>query len=178
VKYFLDTEFIENGKTIDLISIAIVAEDGREFYAESTEVNWMEAGEWVMENVVPHLWHRQRDKSEYNAWMRDGGTGGLMPRSHMRGEILGFCDPKRYGKPEFWGYYADYDWVVFCWLFGRMIDLPKGYPMYCRDLKQWADDLGGVQLPKQETTEHHALADARWNRSSWEYLDGFNAVCP
>jgi hypothetical protein len=25
-------------------------------------------------------------------------------------------------KPEFYGYYSDYDWVVFCWLFGRMIE--------------------------------------------------------
>lgn len=41
---------------------------------------------------------------------------------------------------EFYGYFADYDWVVFCWLFGRMIDLPKGFPMYCRDLKQMFDD--------------------------------------
>jgi hypothetical protein len=32
MKYFLDTEFIEDGKTIDLISIALVAEDGREIY--------------------------------------------------------------------------------------------------------------------------------------------------
>lgn len=41
---------------------------------------------------------------------------------------------------EFYAYYADYDWVVFCWLFGRMIDLPKGFPMYCRDLKQMLDE--------------------------------------
>lgn len=33
MKYFLDTEFHEDGKTIDLISIGIVAEDGREYYA-------------------------------------------------------------------------------------------------------------------------------------------------
>lgn len=40
---------------------------------------------------------------------------------------------------NFYAYYADYDWVVFCWLFGRMIDLPKGFPMYCIDLKQELD---------------------------------------
>lgn len=36
-RYFYDTEFIEDGKTIDLISIGVVCEDGREFYAESQE---------------------------------------------------------------------------------------------------------------------------------------------
>jgi hypothetical protein len=29
MKYYYDTEFIEDGRTIDLISIGIVAEDGR-----------------------------------------------------------------------------------------------------------------------------------------------------
>jgi uncharacterized protein YjfI (DUF2170 family) len=39
VKYFYDTEFIDNGRIIDLISIGVVAEDGREYYAISTEFN-------------------------------------------------------------------------------------------------------------------------------------------
>jgi hypothetical protein len=37
LRYFYDTEFIENGKTIDLISIGVVREDGRSYYAVSTE---------------------------------------------------------------------------------------------------------------------------------------------
>lgn len=44
-----------------------------------------------------------------------------------------------YHQPEFWGYYGDYDWVVFCSLFGKMINLPQGFPMYLRDLKQALD---------------------------------------
>ena len=43
-------------------------------------------------------------------------------------------------QPEFYGYYSDYDWVVFAQLFGTMMDLPKGFPMYCKDLKQYKDD--------------------------------------
>lgn len=43
-------------------------------------------------------------------------------------------------KPVFHAYYADYDWVVFCWLFGKMINLPEGFPMYCVDLKQIFDE--------------------------------------
>ena len=40
MKFWFDTEFIEDGKTIDLISIGIVAEDGRTFYAESLECEY------------------------------------------------------------------------------------------------------------------------------------------
>jgi len=52
-----------------------------------------------------------------------------------------FNHPKfKHEDVQFYAYYADYDWVVFCWLFGRMIDLPTGFPMYCNDLKQLMDE--------------------------------------
>lgn len=95
---------------------------------------------------------------------------------------------------EFYAYYADYDWVVFCWLFGRMIDLPKRFPMYCNDLKQDFDfynnnfkkrkKLDAVsgsmkrlndykehpEYPKQ-TNEHNALADAKWNKELYKFIE-------
>ncbi|MBA3574969.1 MAG: 3'-5' exoribonuclease, partial [Pseudonocardiales bacterium] len=33
MRFFYDCEFIEDGLTIDLVSIGVVDEDGREFYA-------------------------------------------------------------------------------------------------------------------------------------------------
>lgn len=59
-----------------------------------------------------------------------------------------------YPTPEFYAYYADYDWVVFCWLFGRMIDLPKGFPMYCKDLKQELDRCVSNLTFMKSTIEH------------------------
>lgn len=98
-----------------------------------------------------------------------------------------------WNKPTFYAYFADYDWVAFCWLFGKMMDLPTGYPMYCRDLKQMLDEKAmsyfekvnpgehnfkerleciknHPNYPKQEN-EHNALADARWNRKLHEFLN-------
>ena len=40
MKYTYDTEFHENGRTIDFISIGIVCEDGREYYAENSECDF------------------------------------------------------------------------------------------------------------------------------------------
>jgi hypothetical protein len=155
VRYWLDTEFIEDGKTIDLISIGIVAEDGREFYAENMDCDFGRASDWVAANVLPHL----------------SGLGAeVYGKVDLAAAVRVFCDPVNYGKPEFWGYYADYDWVVLCQLFGTMMDLPKGWPMYCRDIKQWCDQLGNPKLPEQGKDEHHALADAQWNRKAWEFL--------
>lgn len=155
MKYWFDTEFIEDGKTIDLISIGIVSEDGREFYAENGECNLGRASPWVKENVIPHLTGNRSD-----LWM-------------LARDIAGFvCDgTAKDGKPpEFWAYYCSYDWVALCQLFGTMMDLPRGWPMYCRDVKQLCDDLGNPDLPPQTSTEHHALADARWTKAAWEFL--------
>lgn len=157
MKYWLDTEFIEDGKTIDLISIGIVAEDGREYYGISYEFNADKASQWVKDNVIAHL----ERPSEMGVWTT---------RATIATDVQTFCNSAYYGKPEFWGYYADYDWVVFCQLFGTMMDLPKGYPMYCRDIKQLCDDKGDPKLPEQTSTEHNALDDARWNKVAWEFL--------
>jgi hypothetical protein len=157
-RYFVDCEFIEDGRTIDLISIGIVAEDGREYYAVSTEFDVSKASEWVKDNVLVHLPGR--------------GDHVWKPRKRIADEVLLFSEAWA-SKPEFWGYYADYDWVALCQLYGTMMDLPKGWPMYCRDIKQWADMLGNPKLPEQGKGEHHALSDARWNKQAWEFLLDF-----
>ena len=151
MKYFIDTEFIEYPCTIDLISIGIVCEDGRELYCISTEFDKSKADKWVEENVLSQL--PSRDNT---AWMS---------RLNICREIGMFIGND---KPEFYGYYADYDWVVFCWIFGRMIDLPKGWARYCKDLKQMLDTRGlGKDWVKENcptpVDEHNALSDAWWN---------------
>ncbi len=165
MKFFLDTEFIESGhkKPIQLISIALVCEDGREFYAVSNEFDPLSANEWVTQNVLSKL------NLAYNS-----------PKSleQIKEEILSFVSYNGHGlaeKPEFWGYYADYDWVVFCQLFGAMINLPKGYPMYCRDIKQLCDSLGNPRIMVEPpTNEHNALQDAIWNKRAYEWLVDFS----
>ena len=167
MRYYLDTEFIESPGKIDLLSIGIVSEDGREFYAETNDVDHGTACKWVRQNVLPHLWSRQQDKSAFNRWSRDGGTGGL-----MRTRDVGPAIRRWIGEdvPEFWGYYADYDWVLFCWLFGKMVDLPDGWPMFCRDVQQLKEYCINQRLPEQDETEHHALCDGRWIRDAHDVL--------
>jgi len=151
--YFLDTEFIEYPCTIDLISIGIKCEDGRTFYAISTDFDSSRASGWVKDNVISKL----PPPELFNLWM---------PRKQISTEILHFIGTD---IPKFIGYYADYDWVVFCWLFGTMMTLPEGWPKYCYDLKQLADEVGKPKLPSPEG-EHDALVDACWNEEFYNYL--------
>lgn len=153
MKYFLDTEFIEDGKTIDLISIGIISENCRSYYAISTEFEPSKASNWVKENVLNKL-PKHPDYS-------------YKSKTLIKENILEFIGTD---KPIFYGYYADYDWVVFCQLFGKMIDLPKEWPMYCRDLKQMLDDRGNPKIIIPKNNEHNALDDAIWNKEVYGWL--------
>lgn len=179
MRYFYDTEFIEDGKTIDLISIGVAAEDGRSYYAISTEFNPKRASQWVKDNVLAHLPPRHvnfgdpsvapRIKDEAMHWKS---------RADIASDLVRFFQNGPQQKFELWGYYADYDHVALCQLFGTMMDLPKGWPMYTRDIKQLCDSLGNPELPEQGKGEHHALADARWNKTAFEFLQTIAPATP
>jgi hypothetical protein len=148
-RYFLDTEFIERPGILQLVSLALVDERGRELYEVSSEFDESLACDFVRQNVLPRL-----------------GPG---PRTSLHGIRDAVLDFTAGTQPEFWGYYADYDWVAFCWLFGAMVDLPRGWPMYCLDLAQvmHEHDVRRFQLPfLSDSQAHNALADARWLREA------------
>lgn len=164
VKYFLDTEFVEDGETIMPISLALVREDGAELYLE---FNFDEAKavahDFVRENVLPHL----RGQEQYT---RDEAKRRI---THFLG--LGPLHPAE-SKPdiEIWAYFAAYDWVLFCQVFGTFMDLPEGCPRFCRDLMQWWAQLGhpdGVK-PPHGAKVHDALADADWNLQFYKNMVG------
>lgn len=165
MKIFLDAEFIEEVPLpgyspypvpIHLLSVAVVLEDGRTYYAEDRNAPLHLANNWVKKNVIPHL------DTEDSPSKKTVGE--------IRQDLLKLID---FEKPEFWSYFADYDWVLFCRIFGRMDELPNAFPRYCRDLKQWMDQL---QLkrhelpPQRRMPEHHALVDALWHKEIYDYL--------
>lgn len=149
-RIWFDTEFIEDGKTIDLISIGMVREDGATLYIENSECDLSRASDWVKVNVFPSL----------------TGPSAAAKRFRIAQCVREFVGP----KPELWAYYADYDWVALCQLYGTMMDLPDGWPMFCLDIKQMAYMAGNPKLPEQAAGQHNALEDARWNKAAWEFL--------
>ncbi|GAA4899463.1 uncharacterized protein DUF5051 [Stackebrandtia albiflava] len=159
-RYFYDCEFIEDGVTIDLVSIGVVDERGREFYAVSTEFDESKAIPWVRQNVLAKLptisdrsWRSRRD---------------------IRDELYEFLvEPIRGvtgGGIELWAWYAAYDHVALAQLWGPMPALPRAIPRMTKDLRQLWDDLGRPELPKAPEDQHSALADARHNLARWHAM--------
>lgn len=177
-EYDYDLEFLEDGRTIELISIGIVSSDGREYYAVSDDatrkplVKRIRRHEWLMDNVVPSLpkpsgdWNLHMPKS----WLFDYRSPLVKPRERIADEAAGFLLAA--GSPVLWADYGAYDHVALCQLWGRMIDLPDGIPMFTCDIQQEALRLGmrWDELPQQSRGHHNALEDARHNVAKRRYL--------
>ena len=178
-----DTELLEDGSTIELISIGLVREDGAEYYAVCSEIDqWASGGSdalhrrisnhpWLMANVVPHLPLAKPPSRFEGSWMwqLDPSSTLVKPRRLIANEVRDFILASP--DPELWAWYGAYDHVALCQLWGRMIDLPKGIPMWTHDLKQEAERLGNPDLPSMPgITEHNALDDAREVRYRRQWL--------
>ena len=154
-RYFYDCEFIENGTTIDLVSIGRVDETGLEFYAVSTEFDPTKAIDWVRRNVLDKL-----PAPADRAWRSLG---------HIRSDLLAFMTEP--GEPiELWAWMAAYDHVALCQLWGPMTHLPPPIPRFTHELRQLWEDSGAPMLPPAPADQHDAIADARHNFARWQTL--------
>lgn len=153
MRYFYDTEFIEDGRTIELVSIGIVAEDGREYYAVSTDFDASKANNWVRYNVLDKL--------------PNPSSGVWKSQERIRDEVLRFLTSGP-GKPELWAWVGAYDHVLLAQMWGDMTGLPRQLPRYTRELKQYWEMAGCPALPALPQGNHDALVDARHNLAKFQ----------
>lgn len=146
-----DTEFIEDGSTIDLVSIGMVDERGNELYLVNLDCDTSRASDWVRANVLPKLpplaTRRWKDRHELAELVRQFIVGS--------GEAV-----------ELWADYGAYDHVALAQLFGTMMDLPDGVPMFTHELQQLWEQAGRPPQPVN-SGEHNALDDARYGMALW-----------
>jgi hypothetical protein len=155
MRYFYDCEFIEDGQTIELVSIGVVDENGREFYAVSSEFDPGRANDWVQRHVLDKL--------------PGPGDTAWRSRARIRDDLFSFLTAP--GEPiELWAWLAAYDHVVLAQLWGDMRALPNEIPRFTHELRQRWEDAGEPRVPVAPRDRHDALADARHNLARWRAL--------
>jgi hypothetical protein len=168
MRVWLDTEFLDKDSSTDastqLISIGLVREDGKELYLENAGFVTSAADDWLKKNVLPKL----------------GSHKNRLLVTEIADHIEVFLHDIH---PEFWAFYATYDWFLFCKLYGGMMRLPKDWPRMCMDVRQVLNhlhiDADVLGAPRQlEMTKHHALDDARWLRDLHKWVDGNYKLVP
>lgn len=109
MKVFFDTEFTGLHQKTTLISIGLVTEDGREFYAEFTDYDKTQVDDWVQTNVIAKL----------------TGKGIVGDTAFVRQELLKWLSEISHGCVlEMWSDCLAYDWMLFCELFGGAMGIP------------------------------------------------------
>lgn len=164
MKFFYDTEFIEGFQrnriagigipewlskpkhSIQLISIGIVAEDGRSYSAISNEYRYEDASQWVKDNVIMPLYRNtvhgdRRNYVDVHNFHKFYGISNEAIADGIREFVCPF-------SATLYGYYSAYDHVLLASLFGTMMDLPNGIPMYTIDLQQMLYDNAETILNK------------------------------
>ncbi len=155
MRFFYDCEFIEDGRTIELVSIGVVDETGREFYAVSTEFDPSRAIDWVRRNVLDKL-----PPPADPVWRS---------LEQIRTDLLAYLVES--GRSiELWAWMAAYDHVALCQLWGDMRALPRVIPRFTHELRQRWEAAGCPPLPAAPADQHDALADARHNLARWQAL--------
>jgi len=150
VRYFYDLEFGDTASVVTLVSVGVVAEDGREYYAVSSDFDPLVVHPWVADNVLPQL-------PPSSTWRS---------RSTIARELEAFFG----ADPVWWAWYGAYDHVALCQLWGAMPELPRQLPRFTLDVRQLWEHLGRPPLPVQETGLHDALADARHVKVKYDAL--------
>lgn len=187
-RIYYDTEFIDDGNTIELISIGMVAETGEEYYGINEDLSLDRLGDhpWHIENTVPSLPISLRYDGKLMWQPKHTDAKLIKPKAGIRDDVFDFIIRQAtLGKTpvELWAWYGAYDHVALAQLWGPMANLPKGIvPMYTNDLKQELtrkEKLGNSRLryslPMHDSNSnaHNALDDARLLKKRAEWLEQF-----
>jgi hypothetical protein len=143
MRVFVDCEFTDF-IDCDLISIALVADDDREFYAERSDFDLASCSEFVRAAVLPQL-------GQY--------PGRVFTREGLRTALLNWLDqfadePERMLCFDYAG-----DWELLVDLVG---DVPTGW-LACH-IGEVMDFGRAETYFREHGGRHHALHDARANR--------------
>ncbi|MFE2994128.1 hypothetical protein ACFXG4_03840 [Nocardia sp. NPDC059246] len=154
--------------TIELISIGIVGQDGREYYAVNSEAPWdaIRNDNWLCSHVVstlPLIGGQPLKPSTLTgfrwSFVIDKTSTLVKPKWVIANEVREFLTGS--AQPELWADHSAYDHVALCQLWGSMIHLPAGIPMWTHDLQQALELTPEFVPPEQTEGQHNALEDAR-----------------
>ena len=172
-KIFFDTEFTGLHQKTTLISIGLISECGKTFYAELTDYDKAQIDAWLQENVIDNL------------LVKENSIGGLdYPDTRVViGTIKSVKDYlsewlSQFESIEIWSDCLSYDWVLFNQIFGHAFNIPNNVYYIPFDICTLFYAKGiDADINREEFTEmtddsikHNALWDAKVIKACYEKL--------
>lgn len=177
MKIFFDTEFTGLHQRTTLISIGLVAENGREFYAEFTDFDKDQIDDWLRDNILVNLIYKHDDNRAYTDGAHTGRNGD---RAYIAGELEKWLDS--FVEPvEMWSDCLAYDWILFCQLWGGALKVPEWIYYIPFDIATLFK-VEGVDpdinrekfvgwIGEDEKNKHNSLWDAKVIKACYEKLN-------
>jgi len=172
MKIFFDTEFTGLRQKTNLLSIGLVSEDGRTFYAEASQFDKQQVDTWITENVLANMRfgdiYESRPKIDLEHHAEKADRAGI---AYDLDEWLAQFD-----AVEMWGDCLAYDWVLFCDLFGGAMSIPQNVyyiPFDICTLMKMSNvdpDISREEFSGISGAKHNALHDAKCIRACYQKL--------
>ena len=189
-KIFFDTEFTGLHQNTTLISIGLVSEDNRTFYAEFNDYDRLQCDDWIKEHVIDNLvmkppkpgeqeyYHAKRDKSNpIGQDIYNGYSVQLRNNKETIADELALW-LSQFGDVEMWSDCLSYDWVLFSQLYGHAFNIPVNVYYIPFDIctlfkvKGVDPDINREKFAEVEDVnlKHNSLWDAKVIKMCYEKL--------
>lgn len=174
---YLDCEFTGLKQKTNLISIGIVSEDNRYFYAEFNDYDKSLIDDWISSNVLKKLKFRS-DITQYVSKQEKilFNNYSVEIKSDTK-EIVKELERwlSQFEKVEIWSDAPSYDWVLFCELFEGALKLPSNIFYLPFDivtlfkLKNIDPDINREEFARLNSEDkHNSLWDAKVIKACYE----------
>ena len=134
MKIFFDTEFTGLHKNTTLISIGMVDENGRTFYAEFSDYDRSQCDNWIKDNVIYNLKFIKSAQLEYFVNIHENIWEAYGDKEYIREVLKDWLSI--YDEVELVSDCCHYDMVLFIDIFGDAFCLPDNVNPACHDINQ------------------------------------------
>lgn len=175
-KIFFDTEFTGLHQKTTLISIGLISECGKTFYAELTDYEVLQCDTWIFENVIKNLLFNEHPNSGI-VLSNDPNCFEIKANSlSVKEQLENWLS--QFEKVEIWSDCLSYDWVLFNQLFGHAFNIPKNVYYIPFDIctlfkiKGVDPDISREEYASmsENSVKHNALWDAKVIKKCYELL--------
>lgn len=189
MRIFFDTEFTGLHKETTLVSIGLVGYDGKRFYAELTDYDEDQCGDWITKNVLDHLILSGNEEMKNELYADENATVVLGNKETVAAALREWLEKYKFYGVQFVSDVCHYDMVLLIdLLWGSAIDIPDYITPFCEDITQMMihnTDMNGQEafdisreqfltdrgsaLPKGR--KHNSLYDAEVIKAIYESLE-------
>ena len=135
MRLYFDTEFTGLHKNTTLISIGLIDENGRTFYAEFTDYDKSQVDDWILVNVIEHLiYSKPKNRFVYGTSVFGEKTIVIGDKLKVKEELKHWLSI--YDEVQLISDVCHYDMVLFIDIFGDAFSIPKNVSAVCYDINQ------------------------------------------